>query len=258
MKRILILVTYWIVAIFVTALMLLGLDYGIDRALMMSLAFLPCAMALSFFLPKVDRSKSWRDRLLDSIFIVLGVMTAAFMLLFIVQALIVLILEQGSYFELDIPAMLRNPFFIAIVLGMLSLVHYLLEKWLDKRFPSATPVTFTSDYRKVSLMKEDILYIESRDSEVLVFARDGRIYRNFTGITQWENLLGDGFLRIHRAFLVNISAVTLTSPDAITVATASPDTVTVADSSSSRQYPIVKELPVSRKYKDTVRAILKP
>ena len=107
-------------------------------------------------------------------------------------------------------------------------------------------------------MKEDILYIESRDSEVLVFARDGRIYRNFTGITQWENLLGDGFLRIHRAFLVNISAVTLTSPDAITVATASPDTVTVADSSSSRQYPIVKELPVSRKYKDTVRAILKP
>ena len=32
---------------------------------------------------------------------------------------------------------------------------------------------------------------------------DGQQYRNKTGIGQWENALGPGFLRIHRAFLVN-------------------------------------------------------
>jgi DNA-binding LytR/AlgR family response regulator len=91
-------------------------------------------------------------------------------------------------------------------------------------------------------MKEDIVYIESRDNEVLVFARDGQAYRNRTGITQWENLLGEGFLHIHRAFLVKISAATLTSPDTVTVAFADADAG--------------KELPVSRKYKDSVRTVL--
>ena len=81
------------------------------------------------------------------------------------------------------------------------------------------------------------MYIESRDSEVWVFARDGQSYRNRNGITQWENLLGEGFLRIHRAFLVNVSHATLSTPDTVLV-----------DG---------KELPVSRKKKDTVKAVLR-
>ena len=242
MKRALILVGYWIAAIFVTALLLLGLDYDLGQALMMSLAFLPCAMALSFFLPKVERGRSRKDRMLDCIFIVLGVMTSAFLLIFIIQALFITVLDQGSLDEVDLPAMLLNPLFVAIVLAALAFGHYLLEKRLGERFPSAKPVTFTSDHRRVSLMMEDIVYIESRDNEVLVFARDGQAYRNRTGITQWENLLGEGFLRIHRAFLVNISAATLTSPDTVTVAFADADAG--------------KELPVSRKYKDSVRTVL--
>lgn len=52
----------------------------------------------------------------------------------------------------------------------------------------------------------------------------------------WENLLGDGFLRIHRAFLVNVAESVLSSPDAVEIAG--------------------KVLPVSRKYKDNVKAIL--
>ena len=86
------------------------------------------------------------------------------------------------------------------------------------------------------MKKEDILYVESRDSEVWIAARDGQAYRNRNGITQWENLLGDGFLRIHRAFLVNVAASALTSSDTVEVAG--------------------KELPVSRKYKENVKAVL--
>ena len=132
--------------------------------------------------------------------------------------------------------MLRNPFFIAAILALLAYGHYLLVTWLEKRFPSTYPITFNSEHRKITLKKEDILYVESRDSEVWIMARDGQAYRNRNGITQWENLLGAGFLRIHRAFLVNVAESVLSSPDIVEIAG--------------------KALPVSRKYKDSVRVVL--
>ena len=72
-----------------------------------------------------------------------------------------------------------------------------------------------------------------------LYLRDGQSYRNKTGITQWENLLGEGFLRIHRSYLVNRA---LAEPD-------TPDTVRIGEIS----------LPVSRKYRDRVQdSLAKP
>lgn len=51
MKRVFIIVGYWLAAIMVTALLLMSLDYDLWMAVAMSLTFLPSAMALSFFLP---------------------------------------------------------------------------------------------------------------------------------------------------------------------------------------------------------------
>ena len=236
MKKALIIIAYWIVAIFLTTLLLVSLDYDIVQAGIMSLTFLPSAMALSFFLPKVDRTKDRNGRTLDSLFIILGVMTLTFFLIFSIQWLFVFVQESDLANEWFLPSMLRNPVFVAGILAVLSYGNYLLERWLNVHFPTEKPITFFSGYRKVSLSREDILYIESRDSEVWVFARDGQTYRNRNGISQWENLLGDGFLRIHRAFLVNISHATLSTPDTVLV-----------DG---------KELPVSRKKKETVKTIL--
>ena len=234
MKKVPVMIAYWIAAMLVTALILVSLDYDLGQAMMMALAFLPSALALSFFLPKVDRTAGRKARIRDTAFIVLGVMTMAFLLLFLLQVILFSNLSDGRIW--DFPAMLRNPVFIAAILALLAYGHYLLERWLEKRFPSTHPITFNSEHRKITLKKDDILYVESRDSEVWIVARDGQAYRNRNGITQWENLLGDGFLRIHRAFLVNVAASVLTSPDTVSVAG--------------------KELPVSRKYKDNVKAIL--
>ena len=235
MKKIPIIVAYWIVAMFVTALILLSLDYEMGQALMMSLTFLPSAMALAFFLPKVDRTKDRAHQILDTVYIVLGVMTMAFFLIFIIQTTFFYAIDPTGREPWDVPAMLRNPVFIACVLAVLAYGNYLLNDYLRVKFPSDKPITFTSDRRKVSLKKDDILYIESRDSEVWIVARDGRTYRNLTGITQWENLLGPDFLRIHRAFLVNAKEAVLSSPETVTVGG--------------------KELPVSRKYKGAARAL---
>ena len=69
-----------------------------------------------------------------------------------------------------------------------------------------------------------------------IISRDGGQYRNRTGISQWENLLGPDFLRIHRSYLVNVADATLESPDLVSIGNQS--------------------IPVSRKYKDSVKAIL--
>ena len=236
MKKVLIIIAYWLAAIVLTTLVLVSLDYDLAEACVMSLTFLPAALALSFFLPKIDRTKNRRDRILDGIFIILGVMTMTFQLIFSIQLAFIFIHGREILGAWAIPAMLRNPVFVAGILAVLAYGNYRLVRWLNERYPSTKPITFFSGYRKVSLNRDDILYIESRDSEVWVVARDGQSYRNRNGISQWENLLGEGFLRIHRAFLVNVSHATLSTPDIVLV-----------DG---------KELPVSRKNKETVKAVL--
>ena len=234
MKKRILIVTYWLAAIALTASLLTSLDYDLGHAVAMSLSFLPAAMALSYFLPKVDRTRGRKDQVLDTIFIILGVMTMTFFFIYLIQLLFLLVIDQVQS-GWDLPSMLWNPVFVAVVLAILAYGHYLLVKWLDKKFPSERPVTFNSGYKKVSLRKEDILYIESRDAEVWIYARDGRQYRNRTGISQWEDVLGPGFVRIHRAFLVNRAEMKVLSSESVSVAG--------------------KELPVSRKYKDSVQQI---
>ena len=55
-------------------------------------------------------------------------------------------------------------------------------------------------------------------------------------LSGWENLLGPGFLRVHRSFLVSIADATITAPDVVFIGS--------------------QEIPVSRKYKESVKAVL--
>ena len=238
MKRVIIIVGFWLAAIILTATILTSLDYGMGHAIIMSLSFLPAAMALSFFIPKVEKTQDKKERVLNTIFIILGVMTMTFFFIYLWQLLFAFVLDKNSETRWNMPAMLWNPVFVAAMLALLAYCNYLLLKWIDRKYPSERLVTFNSDYKKISIKKEDILFIESRDSEVWIHTRDGQQYRNRTGIGQWENTLGDRFLRIHRAFLVNIDDAALTAPDVISIGDHS--------------------IPVSRKYKDSVKAVLAP
>ena len=232
MKRGIIIVAYWLAAIIFTACILMSLDYDIGHAAIMSLSFLPAAMALSFFLPKVEKTQEKKERVLGAIFIILGVMTMTFFFIYLWQLLFAFVIDGASETRWDMPSMLWNPVFVAAVLALLAYGHFHLLKWLDKKYPTDGPITFYSVYKKISLKREDILYIESRDSEVWIYTQDGQQYRNRTGISQWEDVLGSGFVRIHRSYLVNRTYASVSSPECVCVAG--------------------KELPVSRKYKDEV------
>lgn len=235
MKKGIIIVAYWLAAIILTSSILSSLDYDWGHAAIMSLAFLPAAMAVSFFLPRV-KTKDKKERILDTLFIILGVMTMTFFLIYLWQLLFAFVIDRASETRWDIPSMLWNPVFVAAILALLAYGHFLFETWLDVKYPSERTISFNSGYKKISLKKDDILYVESRDAEVWIHTRDGQRYRNRTGINQWEDVLGEGFLRIHRSFLVNLADATLTAPDVISIAG--------------------KTIPVSRKYKDSVKAVL--
>ena len=52
---------YWVVALALIAAILVSLDYTLTQAVLISLVFLPCVLALEFFLPKADSflNKLW-------------------------------------------------------------------------------------------------------------------------------------------------------------------------------------------------------
>ena len=218
-------IAYWLAAIALLATILTSLDYTLAQAILIGLAFCPCALALEFLMPMAKKP-------MEKVYLSLAVMLCVFVLILILHYYVWASYVQGMNPK-DVAPMLINPAFLGLILTVLSIGDYYWAKWLVKRFkPKNRTITFFSDRRSVTLPVSDIAYIESNDTEVRVVTVSGETHRNKTGISQWENLLGDGFLRIHRSYLVNTALMTVTSPDTVTVGAV--------------------QLPVSRKYKETV------
>ena len=230
MKRILLTVSYWTASVFIIALTLMSLDYCFADALFVSMSFVPGCLVLRFLLPHVSFSEL-KKGIINLILVVAAVLLTDILLVIWCH-----IMMNGFMmsFHNGFPTILVNPAFISIVMLVLTGGDYVLSRFLKSRFQDeAHPITFTSDYKKVTLDISEIIYVESRDTEVWVYATDDRRFRNKTGITQWEKLLGEDFVRVHRSYVVKKSAI-----------------VSVANESVSLQDGT--EIPVSRKYRDII------
>ena len=229
MKKTLIVLGVWTLAIVLIATLVVSMGFSFPEALLIGVLFLPGALAARFFLSKISfepRSTGIRD----SVFVLLAILVAETALI-ILANLYILRLRKVFLYEYDgYSPTLFNPVFIAGVLTLLVLGDWAMKHYLEKRFPIAKePIRFVSDRRPVSLLPEEILFIESNDKEVTVFATEGRRFRNKTGISQWESILGEGFVRIHRSYLVNRTFIGDVGADSLLAAG--------------------KELPISRKYR---------
>lgn len=238
MKRLLI-ISYWIIAILLVAIILSSLGYRFLEALFIGTLFLPGALAAKFFFPKVD----FKDRLAgikDTVFIVLGILAGEILLFLLAHLYISLFRDNhpASYYDLpDIPHILTNPVFIAVILTALAAGSHFFEAWLDKKRPEKPgPISFTSDRRPVTLTLDEILYVESNDDATTIVASGGRRFKNYTPISQWEAILVPHFVRIHRSYLVNKTSVTRIDVDLL--------------------YINDIQLPISRKYKDAIAHLL--
>ncbi|MCQ2175898.1 MAG: LytTR family transcriptional regulator DNA-binding domain-containing protein [Bacteroidales bacterium] len=229
MKRMLS-ISFWLAAILLVAAVMTSLRYGFAESVFIGTLFLPGALAVKYFYPKV----SFSDRasgIKNTTFITIGIILAE-MMLFMIAHFVLQVMRDDSwnfYGWPDLPDLLSNPAFIAIMISALAVGDYFFEKWLEKRYPSEKkPVTFLSERKSISLMADEIFFVESSDTVTTVVATEDRHYRNKTPISQWEAILGDGFIRIHRSYLVNNTHIESFDKDSVLVGG--------------------YELPVSRKY----------
>ena len=222
-------IVYWLAAIALIAAILVSLDYTLAQAVLIALVFCPCALALEYWMPKARRP-------IDKIYLSLSVLVTVILLILVLHHSVWATLTQSGYQPgKDLSPMLINPAFLGLILTALSIGDYFWARWLSGRFKQKVrTITFCSERKSVTLPIPDIAYVESNDTEVRIVTISGESYRNKTGIGQWENLLGDDFLRIHRSYLVNKAAVSGIEADTL--------------------YIGETELPISRKYKDDVQA----
>ena len=226
-KTILITFSYWILAVIIIAMILLSLGYPFALGLLMGSLFLPGTFLVKYLLPKIFKEES-QKKTANTIFLFIAVAVLEFLLIISVH---IWISDQAYP---SIAGVLVNPMFVAVVITLLCLGDWFLSKYLSSILPEDKTITFISDRHKVSILPSEILYIESNDREVTIYATENRTYRNKTGISQWESILGNDFIRIHRSYIVNREAITSIDKEY----------VRIGDS----------QLPISRKYYKVVLA----
>lgn len=222
------LIGYWMLALALISAILISMDYVFSQALLISLVFCPCALAVEYLMPRTEK-------ILDRVYLSLAVLTSSILMLLIVHHLLWSPVMRTEVYELiDLNPVLINPAFLGLLMTVLALGDVQWRKWLDSKYTDKPrPITFFSDRKAVTLDAADIAFIESNNTEVRVVTLDGQSFRNKTGITQWENLLGEVFVRIHRAYLVQRAAITSISSDSLQVGKTS--------------------LPISRKYREEMK-----
>ena len=228
-------IAYWAAALIIVAMILLSLDYSFAEALFMSSLFLPGVIAAKFFLAQVRKDAS-SNSAMNAVYIFGAIAVMEFLLIVCGHRLLEYIEKQNPlYLGIGVADILVNPIFVAVIIFLiLAGEHMVLQKYKDVN--EVRTVSFTSDRHKIILNRNEIVYIESNDSEVWVYATEQRRFRNKTGITQWENLLGEDFIRVHRSFVVRKESIQETLSDSLIL----------ADGTS---------IPVSRKYREAVATL---
>lgn len=218
---------YWSVMVVVMSLILMNIMGSFPAAFFLSLMLLPGIMLMKY----LARDISFRNRkqgILHTAYLLMITLLAEYLAIINVCAIIHGFNEPVN---LDI---ITNPVFIWFILVSLISIEKLLE---IKLFPPGSEkrevfIRFVSDRRNISLEVDSITYIESRANEVFVMTASGESYRTRMKISQWEQVLDDRFVRVHRAFIVNRSHITKVDSHAVHIG------------------PLPVE--ISRKYKESV------
>lgn len=235
MKRTTLIILYWSVALVLFASVLSSTGYTFAEALFLASSLLPVAVLFRYLLVQVRFSSRWQG-IRNVCFLILFILTLAFLAVHLAH---VIILSHRQLFttELGVSPLLLNPIFLLAMLLLIIAGDYFFEQLIREHLPeSEESITFNSDRQSVKLQRKEILYVESCDTETWIYATEGRRYRNKRSISAWANLLGRDFIRIHRSYLVRISACQGREGENILIGDA--------------------RLPISRKYKAEVIQML--
>ena len=215
MKHFCIMTSYWILAVFAVSLLLVGLDYSFGDSFFLGVLLVPGCLATRWLIPKI-RSEKKHIRIINTVCVIAAILITDILLIIWYH---IFRQESSLWFLSDaMSPMMLNPVFLGLIMAVIAYCDYLLSDYLKRKFKDETKsITFTSEYRKVTLEISEVIYVESRDTEVWIYATKDRTFRNRTPITQWQNILEDGFIRIHRSYLVNQIFVESHDSETVTV-----------------------------------------
>lgn len=234
-KVLIIILLYWIVALMGTAFVLSSLAYSFGEALFVGMMLLPGSLSMRYFWPKT-RSKERRELVRNRVFLVAGVLVGELLLILVANIVLLYFRHQIGGLP-EVPELLLNPLFVLLMMVAIVAGDTMLGRWLKRRYPVVDrEITFVSNRRSVTIKTAEILYAESNDTEVWIYATEGRKFRNKTPISQWENMLGEEFVRIHRSYLVNRAKIDGAEGESVAVGEA--------------------RLPVSRKYRSAIEELM--
>jgi len=163
-----------------------------------------------------------------------------------VSALLLIIfygINENAVLFTDVFSMAGILYFVVLFTSfVLLLKHYFLDQRaiveLEEKQAQLDQGYFTvrSNRQTANVKFDDLLYIESLGDYIEIHLLDGTEVTSKEKISHMERSLPDGFLRIHRSFIVNRARI----------------------SSFSREHVMMgeKELPISRSYKQDVVRIL--
>lgn len=217
---------WWLVSTAAIAGLFAAMGYEADQAVLLAVVFLPGMIVLRYFVPQLsfaDRRKGLANALC-----LLGAVVT-------IECLALVFGHRAAFDTLPdtLPGMAFNPLFIALLLVAFIVPEQLLEHYAARQHSRNTKLTFTSERRKITLDPAVILYLESNDDEVWIRTVPGESFRTKTRISQWEALLDQRFLRVHRSYIVNTEHIDEWHPTRIRIGD--------------------RQIEISRKYKDLVR-----
>jgi len=217
---------YWGVMAMALALILMSVMESFEASFFLSCMMLPGVLFVKYFSKDISFANRKQGILHTTYFI------ASFIL---IEYLAIILVTSFIYqFSLsESPEIIINPIFICFILvSLLSIEEVLNIKFMKQTEPEINYITFTSDRVKITLDSDSILFIESRDYEVSVMTISGETYSTRMKISQWESVLDNRFIRVHRAFIVNKNHITMHTSKSVTMGNFT--------------------IEISRKYKDTV------
>ena len=236
MKRSSLILSYWLVALILFTIVLSSTGYSFADALFLASSLMPVAVLFRYLMAQIRFASRWQG-IRDVCFLALFILTMAFLAVHLAHTLILVLRRQLYETDLVVSPILLNPVFLLAMLLMIIVGDYFFGRLIEQRMPmEEETITFTSDRQSVMLLQQEILYVESCDTETWVHATEGRRYRNKRSISTWAHLLGNDFLRIHRSYLVRITACQGREGESVVLGDV--------------------RLPVSRKYKAVVQEVL--
>lgn len=198
-------IVYWLMASVLIAILLQNSIPDFWNAWLISLFFLPAALIVKFGIERFQPLKGFKKALRYFLIAVVS----------LYWGYLAVTVAYWYFLELksdSLEKILINPIFIWIIVGFFVLLEFMIfKKSMEEEMKT---ITIYSNRKKTTIKINNLAYIESRADFTLAILMDGSEYKNTSRISEWEQKL-NGFVRIHRSFLVNSDVSTINGNEVV-------------------------------------------